>query len=95
MVKLFIDRNSDKTWKDDDLNYHRNFLPAGIHKFGTNIRKNDNIKYYFKHGKRHRLEGPAINYCDGAFMEWWFEGEKINCETQIEFERLIKLRILW
>ncbi|HNC55217.1 MAG TPA: hypothetical protein PLP33_07225 [Leptospiraceae bacterium] len=31
-------------------------------------------KHWFKEGRLHRLEGPAIEYSDGS-KEWWFEGQ--------------------
>jgi len=42
-------------------------------------------------GKLHRLDGPAIEDADGN-KRWFFHGEEINCTSQEEFERIIKLR---
>jgi hypothetical protein len=54
----------------------------------------DGTKYWYKHGKLHRADGPATEWVDG-FKEWWYNGERIKCFTQEEFEKIIKLRIFW
>lgn len=52
-------------------------------------------QYIKKKGKflLHRLDGPAIDSCTN--LEWWFEGDKVECSTQEIFEKLIKLKIFW
>jgi hypothetical protein len=49
---------------------------------------------WYINGKLHRLDGPAI---DGGNekQEWWVDGKKLDCTTQEEFERLMKLRAFW
>lgn len=43
---------------------------------------------------RHRLDGPAIEYkSSSSSNQWWYKGKRINCTTQKEFERKIKLLI--
>lgn len=49
--------------------------------------------YYFR-GQLHRLKGPAIQWAKGV-DEWYYYGKKINCFSQEEFERLIKLKEFW
>jgi len=55
---------------------------------------------WYKDGKRHRLDGPAY-YLKIAYKsleiikEWYFEGKKIECSSQEEFEKLIKLKAFW
>lgn len=48
--------------------------------------------------KRHRLDGPAIEYKlaesnpnEESYNEWWYKGKFIDCSSQQEFERKIKL----
>ena len=57
------------------------------------------IKRYFNSNKvLHRLEGPALEYFDGELIylkAWYYEGEQIECNSQEEFERLIKLKLFW
>jgi hypothetical protein len=38
----------------------------------------------------HRTDGPAVEYADGN-KEWWLNGERINCNSQKEFERYLGL----
>jgi hypothetical protein len=48
-------------------------------------------KKWFINGLYHRLDGPAIEWADGD--KWWYyHGERINCNSQHEFEQLIRLR---
>jgi hypothetical protein len=42
----------------------------------------------------HKLDGPFIERSDGK-QEWWVDGKKLDCSTQEEFERLMKLRAFW
>ena len=56
----------------------------------------DDIVYFNKDYKVHRLEGPAIYNEYNAYCPYWFyNGKQITGDTQEEFERLIKLAILW
>ncbi len=43
-------------------------------KDGLNISHNG-IKEWWKNGKRHRLDGPAIEWVDGT-KEWWIDGQR-------------------
>ena len=52
------------------------------------------IEFFNKEGQLHRLDGPAIQYPIGK--SYWFINHKpINCNSQEEFERLIKLKAFW
>jgi hypothetical protein len=42
----------------------------------------------------HRLGGPAVESLNG-YKQWWYEGENINCSSQKEFERILKLKLFW
>jgi hypothetical protein len=42
----------------------------------------------------HRLDGPAVEYADGE-KQWWIYDKRIPCETQEEFERLMRLKAFW
>jgi len=54
---------------------------------------NGHKAWYFR-GQRHRIDGPAIEFADGS-KSWYYYGEGINCSSQEEFNRLIKLKALW
>jgi hypothetical protein len=47
-------------------------------------------KLYFVNGKLHRLDGPAIEYRNNN-NAWFYKGYEIDCTSQKEFERKIKL----
>jgi hypothetical protein len=61
---------------------------------GPAIEYADGTKYWFQNGLRHRLDGPALEWSHGH-KEWWVEGGFIDCNSQEEFERIIKLRLFW
>jgi hypothetical protein len=56
--------------------------------------------YYIEYkvnSKWHRIDGPARIWLnsDGFNEQWWINNKQIHCSSQEEFERLIKLKILW
>ncbi len=73
--------------------------PNGIAVKNVNI-----VDSWFQNGKLHRLDGPAIIYYSVGvpndhlmepkikLMYWHLNGKAINCSSQEEFERLIKLK---
>jgi len=42
----------------------------------------------------HREDGPAVVLPTG-YKYWWFMGKHINCSSQKEFERLLRLKAFW
>lgn len=70
-------------WRNQADELHRVDGPA--------IEWHDGYKEWYLHGKIHRLDGPAIENSNGT-KSWYYEGEFINCNSQQEFKRLIKLR---
>jgi len=65
---------------------HRVNGPAGIWK--------DGHKEWWIHGQLHREDGPAIECRDGT-KYWYLHGKMVECNSQEEFERLIKLKSFW
>ena len=61
---------------------------------GFHIEENDFYKIYFLDGKVHREDGPAIDDNDGT-KGWYLRDKRINCITQEEFERLMRLKAFW
>jgi len=51
------------------------------------------ISFSDKNNNYHRLDGPAITSFGKNY--WWYHGRFINCKTQEEFERLIRLKAFW
>lgn len=48
-------------------------------------------KWWFINGKCHREDGPAIILANG-YIAWYIHGQKIECETQEEFLRIVKMK---
>lgn len=48
---------------------------------------------WFLEGVRHREDGPAVIFDDNKF--WYFRGKPIDCESQEEFDKAIRLRLFW
>lgn len=78
-----------KAWyKDDKL--HREDGPA--------VEWSDGATQWYLNGELHRLDGPAL---DGGPVEsfgtpeWYYHGKFIPAHSQEEFERLLKLMLLW
>lgn len=79
----------DSSWR-----YHADNEPAIIDK---------TLKEWWHHGKRHREDGPAIT--DSTYhwlygdiftrLEWYYDGKKLSCSTQEEFERFMKMKVFW
>jgi hypothetical protein len=53
------------------------------------VRINEDGKNHYKNGKRHRLNGPAIEWSNGD-KSWYYEGRFITEKSQEDFERLIR-----
>ena len=80
-----ISKYETKRWTLDGQ-YHREDGPAIEYKDGT--------KFWYFHAKLHRLDGPAYESPSG-YKEWWYYNKYIECSSQEEFERLVKLKSLW
>jgi len=71
------------------------FLNGKLHREdGPATEYTTGSKFWFLHGQRHRIDGPAIEYANGD-KSWWYYGEYVDCGSQEEFEKLIKLKWLW
>lgn len=77
--------SGEQSWRLDGK-LHRLDGPASIHPNG--------FKMWCRNGLLHRTDGPAIEW-PGGTVEWFLEDKQINCKTQEEFERLMKLKAFW
>jgi len=77
--------SGNKRWYLNDK-LHREDGPAIEYFNGT--------KAWYFHDQRHRLDGPAIERVNGE-KSWWYHGKWINCDSQEEFEKILKLKALW
>jgi hypothetical protein len=82
---LIIDIDGNKIYYKNNK-VHREDGPA--------IEFFDGEKHWYINGQYHREDGPAIERADG--IKFWYVNDKwIDCETQEEFERLIRLKAFW
>lgn len=74
--------------------------------FYEELRIEEGIEYKVSHtddweawtlgGKLHRVKGPAVVGTVVPLKQaWWFQGERVVCSTQEEFEKRIKLMMFW
>jgi len=70
---------------------------------GCKIRKHNGgaISYFDNKKRYHRLDGPAttysFDYTDGrsSTPKWFYHGQYIDCKSQEEFDRIIRLKAFW
>jgi len=78
MEELIQDKMFTYKWKDKNGNVRKQTF-------------NDCKYYYGSNGKRHREDGPAIEYNNGD-REYYLDGIKYSEE---EYEKAIKLKLFW
>jgi len=61
------------------------------------VKYTDGFQSWWKNGYRHKEDGPAIIFGDNKPMpdQWWYNGERIKCNSQQEFERMLRLKAFW
>jgi hypothetical protein len=62
---------------------------------GPAITYSDGSYLWYYGGNLHRLCGPAFFNFQTKETEWYYHGDKIDCASQEEFERRIKLKVFW
>lgn len=83
---LTITIMGDSMWfKDDKL--HREDGPAYVSITGR--------RSWYINGKLHRVDGPADIYEFWGYPHWYYNGKRIDCSSQEEFEKIIKLKAFW
>jgi hypothetical protein len=71
----------------------RYYLNKKLHRLdGPAYERTDGTKEWWQNGKKHRLDGHAYEE-PGGYKEWYYEGKHILCDSQEEFERIIKLKL--
>ena len=83
MIRLYPD--GDKEYYNNEGLLHREDGPAVIYKNGP--------KCWYLNGKRHRIDGPAIERPNSINNNWFYHGKFIHVTSQQEFERYIKLLV--
>ena len=52
-------------------------------------------KFWYKDNKRHKADGPAIEYVDG-YKQYWYENKLYqNIKSDEEWIEFLKLKFLW
>jgi hypothetical protein len=65
-------------------------LPNG----GYLLKYPNGSKCWLFYGNLHREDGPAVENIDG-YKAWYLNGKQIPCTTQLQFERLMRLKAFW
>lgn len=79
-------------WLDGANDWYQN---GKLHRINGPARTlSDGSTFWHYHGQFHRLDGPAIEYPNGV-KHWVYYGKTIDCNSQKEFDRIIKLRAFW
>jgi len=76
--------------------YYRIYFQNGLchRKNGPAIIEKNKQSWYLN-GLKHREDGPAIYFKYENVGFWYYHGERIYCESLKEFQRLIKLIVLF
>jgi hypothetical protein len=63
------------------------------------VWKSGGESYFDNKGEYHRIDGPATTFSyvmhDIGPSKWYIHGKRINCNSQEEFERILKLKAFW
>lgn len=81
-------KNGAKEWYQNGKRYREGGQPT-VENFGGGLKEWHNIK-----GQYHREDGPAIE-CIDETKYWYYNGKQIECNSQEEFLKLIKLKAFW
>jgi hypothetical protein len=84
--------NYNRTEKDIYGTYY--YLNSKLHRIDGPAIDVSLYKEWWQNGLRHRLNGPAYENIYGE-KQWYYEGKRIDCKSQEEFERIIKLKLFW
>lgn len=61
---------------------------------GPAVEGYNGYKEWWVNGLFHREDGPAIERSDG-YKKWYINGEQIQCSSNEEFLKLIKMKAFW
>jgi hypothetical protein len=86
-MNLIISSLGTKYWRNSKGELHRIDGPV--------IETCDGVKVWYLNGKKHRSDGPTVEYPNGyKYKEWWINGQKIDCNDNEEFLRIVKMKEL-
>lgn len=79
----------------DGAGTKRYYLDGQLHRIdGPAVEYVDGYKEWRLNGFFHREDGPAVEYHDGHKV-WFIHGKELECKTQEEFKRLMRLKSFW
>ena len=81
-MKRIVDEDGTTRYYNDEGQLHKEDGPA--------IEFLNGAKYWYINGQYHREDGPACE-CANGDKYWYINNVKINCKSQEEFLRLIKI----
>jgi hypothetical protein len=105
---MVVAKDGTKRWYSDGR-LHRENGPAVMYIDGTNVwyyhgeihRDNgpamehlNGTKCWYIRGQLHREDGPAMEFLNGSGF-WYYHNRRVDCASQKEFERLIKVKAFW
>ena len=61
---------------------------------GPAVECDNGNKYWYKEGKCHRIDGPAVEFVDG-YKLYYYLGKQIECNSNEEYFKLLKLKAFW
>ena len=108
-MKRIVDKDGTICYYNDEGKHHREDGPAieflngakywyingQYHREdGPAIEGFNGYKCWCINGKYHREDGPAVE-CSNGSKYWYLNDEKIDCKTQEEFIRLMKMKVFW
>src|SRR5271166_2912295 len=108
-MKKYIETDGTVSYYNDNNNLHREDGPAvefangdkhwcingKLHREdGPAIELTYGTKYWYINGNLHREDGPAVELANGT-TEYWCKHNKINCSTDKEYFKLIKMKAFW
>ncbi len=85
MIEPVVDQSGTKRW----------YLNGKLHREdGPAVEYANGSKSWYLNGDLHRKDGPAIEYANGT-KYWCLHHKQINCASNEEFLKLIKLKAFW
>jgi hypothetical protein len=92
MIKITKLSNGGELHETDSGKFY--YLNNMFHrKDGPAVEYNWNETHWYLNGKLHREDGPAIEYYD--HKRWYINDKAVACNSQKEFERLMRLKAFW
>ena len=94
-TKVRVDHNSD------DPCHHWYFNGVLHREDGPAVEYDNGDTSWFQNGVLHREDGPAVewNWTNKDKLlpvkEWYLYGKRLECNSQIEFEQLMRLKVFW